>query len=556
MYKLLAFLTFWLPLATTCFAQKAPTRYEIIYNTTDKYLRRDDYENAAKYINNLLNNKNISADDRLQCLYILSTLEDYKGNYRRSIAQQIAILKIKKTTTFQKDLHYLILFSIANSYFTLQDFEKSYYYAIRAEKGIAERKYHIYSTIHSIIGYCFYLKNDYKSALKEYSKIENNRYAKPCDAQAIINKKAKIYSKLKQLQIAEQLLKKSISLNKMCNDTNELCNTYSGMYEIYIENKMYKQATIIGEKVAELTDKINKAKRATEYDEQNIRFQTKTKEQENAFLKKSRNQIANLAQKQKSILIYLLLALLFMLALLYYVYKLNRKQKQTNIQLKRVHLLNQKIFNVISHDFKSPMLHLELFLKVESDTKINTKLFNENKLRIKNELKQANLILDNLLSWAKKELGITHLYADYSNVYTETQAVANQLNYFLKTKNITLLNDVPEAVNCNINPDILKIILRNLISNAIKFSFKNNNIIVGYSTKSNEFFVQDFGIGIADKNTDLLFKQQVTPRAGTDAELGYGLGLQFVNELILQNNGSIRVESTDNEGTTFYFKFK
>ncbi|MEO8235609.1 MAG: tetratricopeptide repeat-containing sensor histidine kinase [Flavobacterium sp.] len=446
------------------------------------------------------------------------------------------------------------IYNLADLYYTIQDFKESYNYAFKISTKInpttSPNKYII---LHSILGGCYADFKKYDNAIFEYQKAIDvaNKYDS-CLAIELFIKQAKRYGEKGNFEMAEKLISKGLNLAEHCSNFNleSKLNIIKSLIEISIRNKKTEKSINLINELYAIDGLIKQENRDQKLDSIETIYKTKIKEDQNKKLKKSNLEKEKDIRTQKIALLIVVFGLILLTTFLFYIFYISKKQKQTNKELERLHLLNQKIFSVISHDFRSPMLNLEVLLKVDSDIKN----FEANKFKIQDDLKQANLVLENLLGWSKKELGMADRETEISNVYIETNAITNQLDYLLKTKKIQLINDVPQEKIIKISTDILKIILRNLISNAIKFSYQENNIIVGFNQDSNEYYVQDFGTGIEKSKVDSLLKGKSISSIGTNFESGFGLGLHFVSELLHQNGGEIRIESIENEGTIVFFK--
>ncbi|MDF1549187.1 MAG: ATP-binding protein, partial [Bacteroidales bacterium] len=127
------------------------------------------------------------------------------------------------------------------------------------------------------------------------------------------------------------------------------------------------------------------------------------------------------------------------------------------------------------------------------------------------------------------------------------------------SKNIEIVNDVPEDTEVHADEDTILTIIRNLISNAIKFTPNNGKIICSatkqqINKKMILISITDSGVGISeDKLNDLFTLGKEFSTYGTENEKGTGLGLMLCKELVELNGGKIWAESKQNEGSTFYF---
>ena len=226
------------------------------------------------------------------------------------------------------------------------------------------------------------------------------------------------------------------------------------------------------------------------------------------------------------------------------------KIEMANKDLERQHLLNQKIFSVISHDFRGPILSLNLVLNKFKDSSTNEK-FNKYLKDINTSVHNANTVLNNLLNWAKTEIALESFDKSdclVNEVVLKTEA---ELEEKLKEKNLEIIKQISENARIMLPHDILQIALRNLISNAIKFSYTDSKIEILYDQDKNSLTVKDFGVGISPEKQALLFNNQVNAGVGTSKEEGFGIGLYIVSELLYKYNFKINVKSKLNEGTIF-----
>jgi ligand-binding sensor domain-containing protein/signal transduction histidine kinase len=225
-----------------------------------------------------------------------------------------------------------------------------------------------------------------------------------------------------------------------------------------------------------------------------------------------------------------------------------------NTELEKLHQLNQKIFSVIAHDFNEPLLSMRFLLetiKKQENKKSEISYYTSD---VRNQLIQSEMILQNLLNWAKHELNLNeYQIQSYSTVTKVLDEIISQTKPQWSAKKILINNLIDNHIKAKISEDLLKIIYRNLITNAIKYSPQNSSINCGLDLKTNYFYVKDFGIGIEQSTLQKLFKGAVKPSFGTVYEKGFGLGLYITFEIIKKSNGTIEIESEINNGSTVKF---
>lgn len=222
--------------------------------------------------------------------------------------------------------------------------------------------------------------------------------------------------------------------------------------------------------------------------------------------------------------------------------------EKTNKELKRQHLLNQKIFSTISHDFRGPILSLQYVLNSFSKNKDKDQIeaYFQN---LNYELNTSTEMLSNLLNWAKTEINLDTFKVNESKVKNVCEATLQEFKHKLEGKNITNNLNLSDNDILFLPPDILRIAFRNLISNAIKFSYDNSEIKVHF--EDGKLRVRDFGKGMNQEKANSLFVSEVDTDLGTKNEEGFGMGLYIVSELLLKYQHKIEVSSGIDEGSEF-----
>jgi len=242
---------------------------------------------------------------------------------------------------------------------------------------------------------------------------------------------------------------------------------------------------------------------------------------------------------------------------------IERKKNSEAIRqyIEELRLLNQtkdKFFSIIAHDLKNPFITIlgfcDLLLSDFAD------LSEEEKLFYIQEMKQsANLnhnLLQNLLQWSRSQTGRLEYNPCKINLQDLIKEIFLLLRKTSENKEIRLADEIPPALQVTADEDMLNTVLRNLLTNAIKFSNKGSEISVKAVAKDKfvELSVTDSGIGMDQKQIDNLFKlDAMHSTSGTENEQGTGLGLILCKEFIEKSGGKIWVESEVGKGSKFNF---
>jgi two-component system sensor histidine kinase/response regulator len=168
-------------------------------------------------------------------------------------------------------------------------------------------------------------------------------------------------------------------------------------------------------------------------------------------------------------------------------------------------------------------------------------------------------LLENLLGWAKSQSGNLSIEQEKIEINDLVNSIFLLQKGNLNIKNITFENKVPKSIYAFADLNSIKVVLRNLVSNAIKFTPDKGVITIGANeTDENvQVSVADSGVGIPEENIPKLFdsKKHISTY-GTNREAGSGLGLVLCKNFVEKNEGKIWVESEVGKGTTFYFTLK
>ncbi len=232
----------------------------------------------------------------------------------------------------------------------------------------------------------------------------------------------------------------------------------------------------------------------------------------------------------------------------------NNSSAITESKLKNLIQSNDKLLSIISHDLKSPFGSVVGLTDMVIENLDNyppeevLKIFG----LVNSSARFALELLDNLLNWARSQTGKITVTPSLFYLYQVINETVSLLEGMATNKDIIVNITVNEAIKVNADPNWTKIILRNLISNAIKYTNKNGKIIVSAKDVGDyiEITVADNGVGISSDDISKLFQINVKfLTLGTANEKGSGIGLLLCKEFVERQGGKICVESKLSEGT-------
>jgi signal transduction histidine kinase len=227
-------------------------------------------------------------------------------------------------------------------------------------------------------------------------------------------------------------------------------------------------------------------------------------------------------------------------------------------ELKKTIETKDLMFSIIAHDLISPFNSI---LGITDILKKNLDNYDVEKLgkfiyEMNAQAKKTFSLLENLLNWAKNQSGNLAFNPTYCNIGKISDEVIDQFEETAEMKNITVTSYYPESINANVDKNMLEVILRNLVSNAIKFT-ENDGLVEVYSKVIDGFIevtVSDTGIGVEDKDKIKIFTiNDNKTKLGTANEKGSGLGLVVCKDFVEKHHGKIWIENNKDKGSLFKF---
>ncbi len=235
----------------------------------------------------------------------------------------------------------------------------------------------------------------------------------------------------------------------------------------------------------------------------------------------------------------------------------NEQIKEKNAQLELLNDEKNKLFSIVSHDLKSPIDSLTGYLEIMSSDLLSE----EDRRKIENELlektRYASEMLANMLTWARNQMNgvkVTLVNVDMNSVIDES---LNAKITIAAKKQVNLKKGNTENAVALCDYEMTRIILRNLVNNAIKFTRENGEITISAECKGEEVVlsVKDTGVGIPLEKQSGIFSLKTKSSYGTNNEKGIGLGLLLCKDFTDYQHGRIWFESEPGVGSTFFVAF-
>ena len=228
-------------------------------------------------------------------------------------------------------------------------------------------------------------------------------------------------------------------------------------------------------------------------------------------------------------------------------------------ELRKTIVGRDKLYSVIAHDLRSPLASIKMVLNMMvlglSEDVIGKEMYQMLQM-VNHSTEDVFSLLDNLLKWTKSQIGKLNVVYQAFRIDEVVEGVLDIFSLVSKSKNIQLVNDSIDTVTVHADVDMVKTILRNLLSNALKFSYEGSQIIIGSQMETDKVIVsvKDSGKGMSAEDKEKLLKTETHfSRYGTNNEEGSGLGLLLCQDFAIKNGGDLWFESEEGKGSTFFF---
>ena len=231
-----------------------------------------------------------------------------------------------------------------------------------------------------------------------------------------------------------------------------------------------------------------------------------------------------------------------------------------NIALNKINANKDKFFAIISHDLRAPMLSIKQMLDLVEQGVLDIADSKNLEHELKMQVEKTLVMIDNLLNWSQSQLDgilVKPIAIDLPKTVAEIIEIHQVSADF---KNIAIIHKaVAEIPLIRVDSGHLSVILHNLISNAIKFTYEGKKIFIEYRITPNKvnLHIRDQGMGIAQDKLEPLkqTQEQILSSIGTAMETGTGLGLMLVKQFLKLNDAQLDVQSTPGEGSEFILSF-
>lgn len=532
----------------------------LVYKTGD-YSQASNYYFKALTLAQKLNNDKL----RAVCLSNLSHLSNKMNNYGQSIEYlNEALVLQRKLGNRQAESN--VLTNFGTTYIEMKNYEKAkemFSLALKIKEEINDEK----GIAGSYANLGIIARNENDTALSRKYIIKALSIArkigdKEVEANALAS--LSLLSSMSNSVDAEKLLLQSLKKAKELNNPVLIMANYKNLKEYYEKKGDHVKALEFASLYQSLDDSTFKESTSDKVLEMQTRYETAEKERQLAEVTRQKLEQElrlNKANQLKYSLIGLSVFLLILAALLYSrnIIKKRAQEKlaRINNQLNELNNTKDKLFSIVSHDLKNSV---SAFINI-TDTLNNNydTISNEDKRYLVNEMSgSANAMKNlfrNLLDWAKSQRNLISINLVDINLPDLIGENIEQLSSQLNRKEIRVSFSQNDGLIAKTDRDILNSVLRNILTNAVKFSPNGSEIVINAGRKDDKLFISvtDHGVGMSGEELEHLRQSShsIGSKADTEGEKGAGLGLLLSGELLQKISATLEIVSEKGNGSTF-----
>lgn len=387
-----------------------------------------------------------------------------------------------------------------------------------------------------------------------YKQLDNDEQARDCNEKAlqIARETGNRATEVITLLLLDQY-REAIDLANALGMKKQELEACRGLAQQCKDAGQYAEAVTLLERAAALSEAINTETAERQLTMWQVRYDMQQKEQQ---LQLQEQTIQAQKLRNRWLIALIVAIVLAFVLLILYVSLLKRRKRE----MEETALARDRYYAILSHDLRNPMMAQQQVLQMLYKASANTTQTPETQQEIHNSIGKllssngtqiellGNLQELAMIQWGKRKIQPTRL--DLGGLVSDTVATQRVVS---NLKNITIAMQM-ERTLVSADRESIRTVLRNLINNAIKFSYENGTIEVG--SRANSFFVRDHGVGISKERVKELMavankqNKPILSEMGTAGENGTGIGLPLCFELVKLNNGHINIESQLGEGTT------
>jgi len=567
-------------------AEKIKDNYRIAYSlnmTGNAYYMLSDYSNSLEYYYRALQLRTELGDsnDIAKTLNNIGAVHLQTLNYDKALEYFEKALQIYSGLG-NDEIIFILTNNIGGVYNERKDYERAFDYLYQAYEIAKKTKNenNLIVTLNNMGEVSVSLKQ-YEQALEYF--LEAKELSEKLNdlnmlATILVNIGA-TYMSSGQHEKSLPFFEESLNYAESINSIRTKRNVYDNLYKFYRKRNNPEKALEYLELYTEANDSINSEELRLRINELELKYNAENFQNEIKLLKKD-NEISKLRLNRSRIgIISLAIIILLSVAVFIINTKRIRQKREANLMLTRnneeletanrklleseknlreLNATKDKLFSIIGHDLRNPLNALLGFSELISGKTMDYSLEEIQKYNkiINESAKNIHQLIENLLEWSRSQSGNIDFNPRILDLSEITGEIQDVFSIAARKKGITIHNKIQPAMQVYADKNLLSTILRNLVNNAVKFTYYSGRITLkaDHIDGHVRIAVSDTGTGMTPEEVNRLFQLDVNSiQTGTSEEKGTGLGLIICKEFVEMHNGKIWVETESEKGSTFYF---
>ena len=523
----------------------------------------DDKAEASRILNNL-------GSIYYQQQNYLGAIEQFQQAYQLS-------LSLDDTYTTIRSLN-----NIAFNYVKAGYLDSAMHYANRSiEYNKQKGSLYLTSFAQRVIGDVYLEREQLEDAISEYREalgLSQEINFRSFEA-SILHRLGNVLIQMGEYKEAKTVLETAIKVSKQHGYLDELVNSYKLISLAHEELGNINQAFQAQKAYINLNDSINNEATKSRLAVTQGMFESEKKEAELKLLQAENKLQQNDIEDKAKLIVISLLGLIIIGFLLIWLFIANRKTKTINKQLaettdivnkqneileKRaseledLNKVKNRIFSIVGHDLRAPVGHVKSALELLHSDVLTKEEFGNYLGQMKREVDGVFVTLDNLLKWSKAQMDGFKIHKESIQIHSVIAYTCSLFSATIKEKKIQIINQTADNFMIFADKNLIEVVIRNIISNAIKFSQLGSTILISNTqNKTSQILtIEDEGIGMSQEQINEVIEGRIlNPQAGTQSEKGTGIGLLICKEFVEMNGGKLIIQSEINHGTTIKIQF-
>lgn len=525
-------------------------RKEVNFNKSCTFFMQKSWDSVIIYSAKQLNSKNKSAEIKDLCFY-------FRGrSFVKKSLYNVARSELNKVST-NASFYYLVILSLGDIAIEEEDYQKALQYFKTIEQQQDKNLVFNKSAFYQNLGLCYFHTKNYTKAEEFLLKGSNLQLQEKDTVKLIrtyINLGNLYYEQYKDHQ-AIPYFEKAYQLSKQINNFELKQNAALNMAVVEENKKNFSKALHYRKESEQWKDSLNDQNKVWAIAQLEKKHAVHQKQKEITLLE-AENKI-KIAERNG--LFYSSVSLLLLLGTSVYFFRQKVKRNKIILtqkeELDELNATKDKLFSIVSHDLRSSVNALKTS-NIKLISTLESKNYSELDQLLHTNSSIANSsynLLDNLLNWALLQTKQLYFHQESQHLFSIIQQIEFNYKPLFLDKKITFSNTVSKDVFVFVDLDSFKIILRNVLDNAIKFSKTEGKISI-YSKDTDDKFctvvVEDTGIGMSAQIQEELLKESILlSKKGNSEIMGSGLGTHLCKSMIKKNGGKLAIESKENIGT-------